>query len=1406
METTLSHYTILEELGRGGMGIVYRARDERLDRIVALKVLASELSEDPDSRERFIKEARLASSLQHSRICTIHEIDKTPEGKLFISMDYYEGETLQQIIFKGNRTLDQILGLAIQMAEGISVAHQKGIVHRDIKPGNVIVTPDEEVKILDFGLAKLTLKQSHTQTGKILGSVSYISPEQAQGRKVDHLSDIWSLGVVLYEMVTGITPFSNEFEAAVIYAILDKSPVPPTEINEMVPEDLETLIYRCLRKNRNERFQSMEEVTSELIRIRNGLGKNPYKKPPIKARKSRQVERRLATMLVTEFEDYHKLIATLDEEEADQVMTRIFEIVSIVSEEFGGIITGRTDHRFTIVFGTTGRGENAPVQAINAAISLRLRAKEISSQRNKMPVRLKTAVNTGMVIFKHIFTGEREEYAVTGDALAQAHQLRSTADGEEIVAGPLTYRNTHMLFGFKTLKPVRLSGTSEPVPVYLLLSDKIRDVRKTVHLDWLIQSELVGREKEIDTLQLHLMKLIHGEGSIINVIGEAGVGKSRLIAEFVKREKSRDLHIIQGRAVSAGETLSYFPVIDLIRNMTGIQESDDKGTAFRKLEKLVREYCSSESDEVFPFIATLMGMDLEGSYAETLKGLEGEGLEKLVMKNMRTLLTATASQFPVIIIVEDLHWADQSSIQLLKSLYRLVENHPILFINVFRPDYSETGEKVRASIRDRHGGYYTEIFLQPLDDHQSELLIKNLLKTRVLHPRIKSLVITQTEGNPLYMEEVTRSMIDEGIITLEEGHARVSDKTISGIIPGSINDVLMSRIDKLDEDARTLVKIASVIGRHFFQKVIMHIVGEEMDVKLILDQLIRTQLIRERHRMEEVEYIFKHALIHQAAYNTILSGQRKDLHLKVGKSIEEVFRDRIHDFYGILAYHYGLGEVPERAEHYLIKAGEIALKSAASLEALHYFREALDIYLEQKGESTDPEKVAMLNTYIGSAYFNTGHFIETAKYVGKALDHYGVKAPSRFMFLIPGALVGLVIFVFRIRFPAMMGRKDPTENGLELNDLIRRRVKALSITESMRCVLETLYYAPRLTRYRQEHLYNLISLNTVFTFGGLSLSVGQKINDYARTHSAKDDLLMQVTHRGMQCYHNLVAGNWLEDHYDEALMERGFKTGDLYGHFTYIGMQAHIYIERGNGDAKSVLDRLLEFAEIYEYDYGRLARYSHCTLYHYKFQEFEEAVKLAPRGIEWIRNNLGNKPGQIMIYSLWIKALFMLGEYVALEETYREANELASGEMLAPYFKSYFLTATLMYEMQKLDKMVKEGKRETWKPQFKKVRKAGQRALKNCKKVAYERVETQRLIGLSYWMIRKEHTALKWWAKALSESKKLGARIEQAVTLREVARKFNESGTSTFELLGMDEESLNRHAMLLFQEMGIPYN
>jgi len=265
---TISHYKITEELGGGGVGIVYKAQDLKLDRFVALKFLRSNLSSDEEERKRFINEAKAISVLNHNNICTIYDIDVTQEGQMFICMAYYEGETLEKKISYKYFKIDEALDVVIQVIRGLIKAHNSGIIHRDIKPSNIIITDTEEVKIIDFGLAKLIGHTSLSKNKKTLGTIAYMSPEQANSMKVDHRTDIWSLGIVLYKIITGKLPFYGEYEQAIIYSILNEEPKPITELRTGVATKLEWIIEKAIAKNLDDRYQHMDEILVDLLAYR----------------------------------------------------------------------------------------------------------------------------------------------------------------------------------------------------------------------------------------------------------------------------------------------------------------------------------------------------------------------------------------------------------------------------------------------------------------------------------------------------------------------------------------------------------------------------------------------------------------------------------------------------------------------------------------------------------------------------------------------------------------------------------------------------------------------------------------------------------------------------------------------------------------------------------------------------------------------------------------------------------------------------------------------------------------------------------------------------------------------------------------------------------------------------------
>jgi serine/threonine protein kinase/tetratricopeptide (TPR) repeat protein len=266
----ISHYRILERIGEGGMGVVFKAEDTRLKRTIALKFLPPELTRNSEAKERFIHEAQAASALQHNNICVVYDIDESDDGQMFISMEYIEGETLRDRLERGPLPIDQAIELTLQIGKALAKAHELGIVHRDIKPANIMLTRDGTAKIVDFGLAKLTGRSVLTQAGSTVGTLAYMSPEQIRGMPADRRTDIWALGAVLYELLSGKQPFRGEYNAAILFAILEGEPEPLGSLAQGIPPEIPDVVARALAKDAADRYQQMEEMVGDLQAFRGG--------------------------------------------------------------------------------------------------------------------------------------------------------------------------------------------------------------------------------------------------------------------------------------------------------------------------------------------------------------------------------------------------------------------------------------------------------------------------------------------------------------------------------------------------------------------------------------------------------------------------------------------------------------------------------------------------------------------------------------------------------------------------------------------------------------------------------------------------------------------------------------------------------------------------------------------------------------------------------------------------------------------------------------------------------------------------------------------------------------------------------------------------------------------------------
>ncbi|MEW6336023.1 MAG: serine/threonine-protein kinase [Acidobacteriota bacterium] len=278
--STISHYEVIERLGAGGMGVVYKARDTRLNRLVALKFLPPQLTGDPAARQRFVEEARTASAFDHPHVCTVHDIDETADGQVFMAMAYVPGETLKARLCRGALPVLEALNIAIQVAEGLLEAHEHGVAHRDIKPGNVLIDHDGRVKIVDFGLATLVGLPQEPERGMIMGTLAYMSPEQTRNEPVDHRSDIWSLGVTIVEMLTGRPPFGDRESQPLLHRVQTDRPEPLERQRPDAPAELSRIVSRCLEKERHRRYRTAVELRADLLACRDLVAGQTAGAPP----------------------------------------------------------------------------------------------------------------------------------------------------------------------------------------------------------------------------------------------------------------------------------------------------------------------------------------------------------------------------------------------------------------------------------------------------------------------------------------------------------------------------------------------------------------------------------------------------------------------------------------------------------------------------------------------------------------------------------------------------------------------------------------------------------------------------------------------------------------------------------------------------------------------------------------------------------------------------------------------------------------------------------------------------------------------------------------------------------------------------------------------------------------------
>ena len=1121
-------------------------------------------------------------------------------------------------------------------------------------------------------------------------------------------------------------------------------------------------------------------------------------------------EKKQVTIMFCDMEGFTPMVERLGPEEAYSIMDEIYEILIHKVHDFDGTVNEMTGDGIMALFGAPIAIEDAPQRALRSALSIHNEIAAFNGQnRDNNPIKMRIGVHTGPVVVGTLGNSLHVEFKAVGDTVNLASRMEGMAEPGGTCVTEETFRLTEGLFHFEASGPKAVKGKEAPVPVYRLVSANTEVFRPRLGSERMIYSEIVGRDKELDKLELQVMKAVSGEGSVVNITGEAGIGKSRLIAELKNRDVVKKVVLLEGRAINTGRNLSFHPIISLLKHWAQIKEADDEAAAFEKLENALRNVCREDLTEILPFIATLMGMKLTGRYAKVIEGVEGEALQKNILKNMKDFLTKATELTPLVIVIEDLHWADTSSIELLESLYRLSETKRVLFVNVFRPGYEETSGRVIETLKERSSTYYVEISLKPLDGQESETLINNMLDVKGLHHAVKDKIIRRSGGNPFFIEEVVRSFIDEGAVVKTKGGFEVTDKINAMVVPLTINDVLIARIDRLEEETRNLVKVASVIGRSFFYRILSEVAAtDDMDNRL--DYLKTIQFIRERRRVEEIEYLFKHALAQEAAYESILVRKRKALHLKVAQSIETVFQERLREFYGMLAFHYGKGEDEEKTQEYLIKAGEEALKSSGSSEALHYYQEALGLYLKKFGDTADPEKIAMLEKNIAIAYYNRGQFGQALTCFDKVLTFYGVKANRVSVSGIFKLLFRFLYLLAALYTPFIRGKKPPSDRDREIIRLIYDRDECLLPLDNKRFFFEYIINSNLFIPFDLSSVKKgpdkFLGLSLMFSYGGISFRLSKKILMLVKEKVNRADPFSVLVYEVCGVMHDALSGDWsFNNEYDDDLVNQNLKkTGSLIP--GYLGFHFRKRMERGfYAGAKELVTKLAEIGNVYEHEFSIVQKYRLKTFLLMKWGKIREALIEAEEGIEFIRKT-DYDLHLLTQLSMKVRILILMGDIEKAEKSLQNAKEIATETSLAPNHLHFYLLSYFTMNLHRLaQSMNLDGAKDVAKNRIDAL-KTGKKAVKTSRKEAFTKTETYKLMGVYYWLIGKQRKALKWWRKSIFAGERLNARLELSRTYFEVGKRLLEPGSKHKSLNGMEAEEYLEKARTMFEEMDLRWD
>ncbi len=704
-------------------------------------------------------------------------------------------------------------------------------------------------------------------------------------------------------------------------------------------------------------YPEREEKTPSARKAALGASGRPLptslKERILSSRASMEGERKQVTVLFADVSSFTSMSEKLDPEEVHGLISEALVPVSEEIHRFEGTIVQFLGDGVMALFGAPIAHEDAPQRALHAALGIRERTREYAAKLKPRGIEfdMHIGLNSGLVMVGKIGDDLTMEYTAMGDTVNLASRLTSLAQPGTIFVSENTYRLTEGYFEFKALGEIEVKGKKQPVKAYQVLNLGKAKTRLGVS-EMRGLTPFVGRQKELDQLVECYEQAKRGQGQVVGIVGEPGVGKSRLLLQLRSVLPQGEYNYLEGQCLHYGEAMAYLPIVSALRTYFDIEEGEAELISQKKLKRRI-----SELDErlmvMLPPLQDLLFLQVQD---EAYLKLEPQKKREKAFEAMWSLIIRESQNRLVILALEDLHWIDRASEEFLNYLIGRLSGAHVLLLLAYRPEYKNPWTSKT---------YYSQIRVEELSPETSAEMVQAMLKGVKAAPDLTRLVLDKSAGNPLFMEEFTRTLIERGYVQRRNGQYQLTVKPSDIQVPETVQGIIAARIDRLEEELKEIMQTASVIGRDFSYRILQAIMGTQRDLEGCLLNLQALEFIYERSLFPDPEYVFKHALTQQVAYSSLLLKKRKEIHERIGQAIEGLYPDRLAEFYEMLAYHYSRADSPDKAYHYLKLSADKATRNYANREALGFYQAIIAILNNQP--DTEEKKRREVEILLGMA-------------------------------------------------------------------------------------------------------------------------------------------------------------------------------------------------------------------------------------------------------------------------------------------------------------------------------------------------------------------------------------------------------------------------------------------------------